>query len=380
MRIAIFSETFLPGTDGVVTRLCSTLKHLEEAGHEVLLFAPNGAPPRYASARIVGVPSFRFFLYPEKKFASPWAKVGKYLEQFQPQLIHSVNPGFLSFAAIYYSKRYRLPLIMSYHTHIPAYACYYKLNWLEPVLWWCFRTIHNRANINLCTSQATLKELAAHGFRNLDVWERGVDLQLYSPQRRSDTMRSKLMNGAHDGKLVLYVGRLAAEKGIERLRPCLDKLPDVHLAIVGDGPHRSELERTFFRSNAVFTGYLFGEDLAEAYASADGFVFPSTTETLGLVLYEAMASGLPIMAADSPATTEVLEHGAAGFIFQPLDSNSIFEAMHDMLYDVAKRKFVQARGQEIVQSLDWSGPTKQLINYYSSLFQPDEVLSAHHYS
>ncbi|GMA62566.1 glycosyltransferase family 1 protein [Alicyclobacillus fastidiosus] len=369
MRIAIFSETFLPGTDGVVTRLCNTLKHLEEAGHEVLLIAPNGAPPKYASATIVGVPSFRFFLYPGINFASPLAKVGKHLKQFEPELIHSVNPGFLSFAAIYYAKKYRLPLIMSYHTLIPAYARYYNLSWLEPALWRCFRTIHNCADINLCTSQAMLKELAARGFRNLDLWERGVDLQLYSPMRRSDAMRSRLTNGDQNGKLVLYVGRLAAEKAIERLRPCLDKAPDVHLAIIGDGPHRSELERVFADSNTIFTGYLFGEELAEAYASADGFVFPSTTETLGLVLYEAMASGLPIMAADSPASREVLDGGAAGFIFQPLNPDSIYQAMHDMLYDVAKRKFVKSRGQEIVQALNWSGPTKQLVNYYSSLFK-----------
>jgi len=281
MRIAIFSETFLPGTDGVVTRLCGTLKHLAQE-HEVLMFAPSGAPDEFFGTRIVGIPSFRFAFYPEKKFAKPWPKVGRLLREFQPDLIHSVNPGFLGMAAIYYAKRLRVPLIASYHTHIPTYANYYKVPWLEPFLWWAFRTMHNQADINLCPSASTLSELRARGFRNLEVWDRGIDLQLFSPNRRSAAMRARLLSDTPDDKqILLYVGRLASEKGIERLRPCLDLLPDVHLALVGDGPYRQQLERIFSGTNTTFTGYLFGEELAEAYASADAFVFPSTTETLG---------------------------------------------------------------------------------------------------
>jgi glycosyltransferase involved in cell wall biosynthesis len=373
MRIAIFSETFLPGTDGVVTRLCNTLDHLAKEHHDILLFAPKGAPESYGPARVVGVPSFTFALYPEKKFARPWPRVGKILKAFQPDLIHSVNPGFLGPAAIYYARRLRVPLIASYHTHIPSYARYYKLDWLEPFLWWLFRTMHNQAQINLCTSEATLETLKAHGFRNLELWERGVDLRLFSPAKRSDAMRARLLGGADPNrKVLLYVGRLASEKGLERLRPCLDRLPDVHLALVGDGPHRAELERVFAGSNTTFTGYLFGEELAQAYASADAFIFPSTTETLGLVMYEAMASGLPVMAADSPATREVLLHGEAGWLFNPLDTASILDAIEDWLGDAGKRERIAQRGLEVASKLDWSGPTKQLIHHYYRLFQAQQ--------
>ncbi|WP_067928574.1 glycosyltransferase family 4 protein [Alicyclobacillus shizuokensis] len=375
MRIAVFSETFLPGTDGVVTRLCATLDQLAHQDHEILLFAPEGAPPQYASARVIGVPSFRFYLYPEKRFAWPFPRVGRILREFQPDLIHSVNPGFLSFAAIYYSRRLRVPLIASYHTHIPAYARYYRLHWLEPMLWWCFRTIHNRAAINLCPSEATMAELRARGFRNLALWDRGVDLRRFSPDHRSLEMRRRLLGrpgadakSVRDTRILLYVGRLAAEKGIERLRPCLDKMSNIHLAIVGDGPHRAALEQTFAGTNTTFTGYLFGDELAQAYASADGFVFPSTTETLGLVLYEAMASGLPIMAAESPATLEVLEHGRAGWLFNPLSPDSILATLTDLFTNQRRRQAVRKRAQELVSQLDWSGPTQQLIDYYYRLF------------
>jgi glycosyltransferase involved in cell wall biosynthesis len=370
MRIAVFSETFLPGTDGVVTRLCATLNQLAKADHEILLFAPEGAPPRYGSARIVGVPSFRFSLYPEKRFARPFPRVGRILQEFQPDLIHAVNPGFLGLAAIYHARRLKVPLIASYHTHIPTYARYYRLNWLEPMLWWLFRAIHNRAAINLCPSEATMAELRMRGFRNLALWNRGVDLSLFSPSKRSPEMRRRLLGGSRkDAKILLYVGRLAPEKGIERLRPCLESFPNVHLAIVGDGPHRTALERVFAGTQTTFTGYLFGEELATAYASADGFIFPSTTETLGLVLYEAMASGLPVMAAESPATREVLEHGRAGWLFNPHDPRSIAEALADLFDNQSRRSEVRARAQQIVSQLDWSGPTQQLIDHYYRLFR-----------
>ena len=364
MRIAIFSETFLPGTDGVVTRLCATLRHLTETHHDVLVCTKRCAASVRIGASHRGS-GFSFFPVPREKFAQPLPRVGRHLREFAPHLTHAVNPGFLGPAAVYYARRLKLPLIASYHTHIPAYASHYGLSWLEPLLWWSFRTIHNRAAINLCPSRATLQELGSRGFRNLELWERGVDLALFSPDRRSATMRSRLLGGREEkDRVVLYVGRLAREKGIERLRLCLDARPDVHLAIVGDGPYRAALETVFAGTQTTFLGYLFGEELAEAYASADGFVFPSTTETLGLVLYEAMASGLPVLAAASPATQEVLEHGRAGFLFDPQDEHSLLAAFERLVDADTERQRISARAREIVCKLDWSRSTRQLLEHY----------------
>lgn len=368
MRIAMFTETFLPGTDGIVTRLCATLKNLAEEGHEVLLFAPAGGPVTYASATVVGIPSFRFFLYREKHFAFPRRQIAKHLRAFQPDLVHVINPAFLGVGGLYYAWRYRYPLIASYHTNVPAYAAHYHLNWLKPALWWYFRTLHNRARMNLCTSKAMLKELETQRFRDLGLWERGVDVGFYASSTLSPQVRRKLApRASEDDKVLLYVGRLAAEKGLQRLRSSLDQLPNVHLAIVGDGPYRAELESVFAGTNTVFTGYMHGEELSTAYASADGFVFPSTTETLGLVLFEAMASGLPIMAADSPPTREVLEDGQAGLIFDATNESDILQAMKSLLYDASCREGYRARGRLIVKDLDWSVPTKQLLGHYQRL-------------
>jgi glycosyltransferase involved in cell wall biosynthesis len=376
MRIAMFTETFLPGTDGIVTRLCATLRHLEQEGHEVLLFTPSGAPEKYASATVVGIPAMPFFLYPEKRFSFPLPRIRKYLEKFQPDLIHTVNPAFLGLGAIYYAWRLHLPLLASYHTNVPGYAKHYHLDFLEPALWWYFRTLHNRASINLCTSKATLQILKEQGFQNLGLWERGVDVQLFQTAKRSSDMRRRLGAVDDNEQILLYVGRLASEKGLERLRPCLDQMPNLRLAIVGDGPHRSELQRVFSGTRTTFTGYMHGAELAEAYASADGFIFPSTTETLGLVLFEAMASGLPILAADSPPTREVLEDGRAGFIFDSRSSESIVHAIQNLFEDMSGRAAVRERGLMIAKGLDWYGPTMQLIHHYERLCQSYSVVSS----
>ncbi|GLV14622.1 glycosyl transferase [Alicyclobacillus hesperidum] len=376
MRIAMFTETFLPSTDGIVTRLCATLRYLEREGHEVLLFAPSGSPREYASATIVGIPAMPFILYPEKRYALPLPRIGRKVKAFRPDLIHVVNPAFLGIGGIYYAWRFHLPLIASYHTNVPAYAHHYKLDFLEPALWWYFRTLHNRAQLNLATSRATLRELEKHGFQNLELWERGVDVDLYQRARRSEAMRKRLAPKAGpDDPVLLYVGRLASEKNIERIRPCMDAIPNLHLAIVGDGPHRPELERIFAGTKAHFTGYMHGEELAQAYASADAFLFPSTTETLGLVLFEAMATGLPILAADSPPTREVLEDGRAGFIFNPNSTDEMIETVKTVMSDEGKRSAVRERGLQIARSLDWEGPSKQLLGHYHRVCEMYGVLA-----
>lgn len=167
---------------------------------------------------------------------------------------------------------------------------------------------------------------------------------------------------------------MASEKNIERIRPCLDEFPDLHLAIVGDGPYRRDLEQIFAGTNAHFTGYMHGAELAEAYASADAFLFPSTTETLGLVLFEAMATGLPVLAADSPPTREVLENGRAGFIFDSSSDAAMIECVRQLLTDDERRRAIQQRGLEIAKTLDWEGPSRQLLEHYEAVCKAHKLV------
>ena len=258
-----------------------------EAGDEVIVFCPEGCPDEYMGARLIGVPAMPLPLYPELKLALPRPAVSEAIDSFQPDLIHVVNPAVLGLGGIWLAKSKSIPLIASYHTHLPKYLEHYGMGMLEPLLWELLKAAHNQALLNLCTSTAMVQELSDKGIQNTDLWQRGVDTDLFRPELRSDTMRARLLGGHDDrGALLLYVGRLSAEKQIERIRPVLETLPDARLALVGDGPHRQQLEKHFEGTATTFVGYLAGEELAGAYASGDAFLFPSSTETLGLVLLE----------------------------------------------------------------------------------------------
>lgn len=366
MKIAIVTETFLPSVDGIVTRLCATIKWLQGNGHQVCVIAPELGVKEYAGAVIRGIPARTFFFYRDRQFSLPNSKVGKYLAEFQPDVVHVVNPALLGVSGIYYSWRLGLPTLASYHTNVPQYSTYYKLPFLQSVLWWYVRTLHNRADLNLCTSLTVKNELEARGFRRVQLWNRGVDVDKFGPQFHDDEMRKRLTNNQTDKILLLYVGRLAPEKGIDKLREILRVSDDFCLAIVGDGPNRAMLTEYFRGTNTVFIGFLHGEHLSKAYASSDVFVFPSTTETLGLVLLEAMASGLPVVAADSGPTREQVRSGFSGLLYDPHNSTSLSDTVIK-LKDEQLRKTLAANAYNSGHKLSWARPSEQLLQFYQQV-------------
>lgn len=381
MRIAIITETFLPSTDGIVTRLCASIRWLKDNGHEVLVIAPDLGVSDFEGTPVKGIPAFTFFLYRDKRFSFLSKKVKGYLLEFQPDVVHVVNPAFLGVSGIYYARRLKFPLIASYHTHVPKYADYYHLSFLKPALWWYFRTLHNRAEFNLCTSQSVLTELTEKKFKNIHLWKRGVDTKKYHPDRFDEGIRNRLTAGKKDKKLLLYVGRLAPEKDIEKIREVLEHSEDFCLAIVGDGPHRDSLEQYFKNTDTVFTGFLHGDELAAAYASSDIFVFPSTTETLGLVLLEAMASGLPVVAAGSGPTSEQVCHGITGLLYHPDDPKDFVELVSKLTDDPLRLKMgLQARTASLM--VGWDTPSKQLLDFYKETviehLHPAKILRENH--
>ncbi|WP_082084139.1 glycosyltransferase [Paenibacillus beijingensis] len=377
MKIAIVTETFLPSTDGIVTRLCATIRWLRLNGHHVCIIAPDLGVTEFEGAKVVGIPARSFFLYRDKKLAYPSRKLKLALKQFGPDLIHVVNPALLGVAGIFYGRRLKLPMIASYHTQIPHYADYYGLPFLKPVLWWFFRTLHNRADLNLCPSQAIQTELVAKRFRDVHVWKHGVNTELFGPDNYSESMRDYLTGGQTGKIMLLYVGRLAAEKNIEKLRDILDSSPDYCLALVGDGPHRSFLEKHFHGTNTVFAGFIHGSSLAQAYASSDIFVFPSTSETLGLVLLEAMVSGLPVVAAKSGPTNEQIEDGVTGFLFEAENTDSMKRAV-EKLADPHVRAAMSSNSHATGSRFGWSMPSEQLLGFYSNVLKAKQRIPSGH--
>jgi len=178
-------------------------------------------------------------------------------------------------------------------------------------------------------------------------------------------MRSLLSQGHPDSPLLLYVGRLSAEKEIERIKPILEAIPDARLALVGDGPHRQNLEKHFAGTNTYFVGYLKGKELGSAFASADAFIFPSRTETLGLVLLEAMAAGCPVVAANSGGIPDIVTDGVNGFLFAPEeDDKGAIAATMRLLANQQEREIIRSNARQEAERWGWSAATGQLQNFY----------------
>lgn len=367
MRIALFTETFVPKVDGIVTTLCQTIKQLTSLGHEVLIFAPAGGFAEYETARIVGMKGRPFALYPQLSLALPRASIRAAIAEFKPDLLHVADPALLGIAGLYYGGgtnggAMHLPLVVSYHTDLPKYLHYYGLGFLERSIWPIMRTRHNRATINLCTSTAMIEQLGQHGIGNLELWPGGVDCDRFRPSRASQAMRERLSGGHPESPLLLYVGRLSAEKSIDRLKTILEAFPDSRLALVGDGPHRKALEHHFAGMPVAFAGFLHGEELAAAYASSDVFLMPSRTETLGLVVLEAMSSGLAVVAARAGGIPEMIQDGASGYLFD--DEADAIPRVRELIDSPDRRRALGEAARIQACGHSWNAATNLLVKHY----------------
>lgn len=361
MRIAMVSEVWRPSINGVVTRLAATVAELRRLGHDVLVVAPKGGEPDFLGARVRDVPTVSIpFVYGGKPWGLPMPRVARYLGEFEPDVVHVVNPVWLGIAGVAAAGLLGYPLVASYHTDVPRYAGYYHLGWASRGIWWVVRSLHNRAQVNLCTSEWARDVLAGHGVRDPKLWGPGVDAELFHPARRPG-WRERF---ADDRATVvaLYVGRLSPEKGLARLEP-LARTPGVHLVLVGEGPEEERLRAELAGPSVTFTGPLAGEELAAVYAAADVFVFPSVTETLGLVIFEAMAAGVPVVAAETPSSRELLSSCPAARLFPPECPELVPKLVEDLLGSAEPEERVELLRAR-VRDFTWTAATEGLLAHY----------------
>jgi glycosyltransferase involved in cell wall biosynthesis len=363
MRVALVCETFLPDVNGVTTTLCRLLEHLQRSGHEALLFAPQGAPEEYAGTPVVPLNGLPLPMYPELKLTPPQPGLTARLRRFRPDVVHLVGPAVMGAMVPYITHGLRLPLVASYHTDFGAYSRHYGLGFLQSGVNTWLRWIHNRCQLNLCPSTYTLRSLRQFGFRRLRIWGRGVDTARFHPGNRSTAWREAV--GQQPGEnVLLYVGRLAAEKRVDLLPEALRGLPNTRLVFVGDGPFRPELERRSAGLPVHFTGYLKGQELATAYASADAFVFPSDTDTFGQVIQEAMASGLPVVGARSGGTLDLVRDDQTGRLFAPGVATDLRSRLRELMADPALRAEMGRAGREAAERRSWPRVMGELMEHY----------------
>jgi glycosyltransferase involved in cell wall biosynthesis len=289
MKITLVTDTWTPSINGVVTTLTNTVLHLEQQGHNVQIIEPS-------LFKNIGLPS-----YQEVRLSWDIWRVGKMIEQFDPDAIHIATEGPLGLAARWYCKveKRSIPHNTSYHTKFPEYM---NQHYGIPADWvyWCMRVFHKFSTKVLVTNNDMMADLNDRGFKNLAVWNRGVDRDLFNPDRRKKT--------SHSLPIILCVSRVSKEKGLEDF--CNLKVAGTKV-LVGDGPILAELKRKY--PDVVFAGAKTGTALAEYYATADVFVFPSKTDTFGVVMLESIASGTPVAAYPVTGPRDVVINDENGY-------------------------------------------------------------------
>jgi glycosyltransferase involved in cell wall biosynthesis len=274
--------------------------------------------------------------------------------RWRPDLVHVATEGPLCWSAVQAARRLGLPVSSDLRTNFHAYSRHYGMGWLHgPVLAY-LRGFHRRTRCTMVPTEALRRELAAQGFEDLRVVARGVDTQLYAPERRSEALRAT-WGAAPDDLVLVCVGRLAAEKNLTVLIAAYEQLrqhdPRARLLLVGDGPLRTALQARC--PQAIFAGQRSGSDLAAHYASADLFAFPSLTETFGNVTPEAMASGLPVVAYDYAAAGQLLRQGESGLLVPPGDAGAFIDAVTALAADPARRRALGAQARATAITLGW---------------------------
>ncbi len=364
LRIGLFTETFLPKVDGVVNILQLMLRYLTNRGHRAILFAPAGGPADFAGIPVIGVKGVTNPYYHELKLNFPTRDTFPILKRFRPDLVHTLHPFSLGPFGMRMARKLNIPTVASFHTDVARYARFYGSGFLTEGVWAYERHIHNQATLTLCPSSILRDDLRRHGFQRVRWWHRGIDTRFFSAGPAHPSVRAELTNGHPDDLLILNVGRHAPEKGLFALRDHLFPINGVRLALVGDGPSHAELRSWYHGTPTVFTGYRFGADLIAAYRSADIFLFPSTTETFGLVALEAMACRLPVIAAHKGGLTDSIRHEETGLLFDPERPAQIRDHVQLLRDDVTTRRRLADAGWNHAQSQSWQHTMDQLVNFY----------------
>lgn len=365
MRVAIVTENFLPKLDGVTRTLAMTLDHLHRQGHRALVLGPAHSLRRYGGALVLRAPGIPLPFYPELRLSFPPRRFNRALARFGPDVVHVVDPMMMGAAGIRWAHSLGVPTLSSYHTNLATYCAHYGFAKLEEPTWRYRRHLHNQCALTLCPSPSTASQLIRRGFQRVSVWPRGVDSALFRPDRRSVDWR-RATAGRDDTKIMLYVGRLSREKNLDLLAEAFARLnrADTHLVLVGDGPARGDLERRLAGRRVTFTGYLRGVQLATAYASADVFAFPSVTETFGQVVFEAMASGLPIVARDGEGVCDLVTHGVTGLLVPSDDAGEFASALNALLGDEDRRRCMGSSGRSVAERNTWERVLNRLVETY----------------
>lgn len=384
LRLAVVTETYPPEVNGVAVTVARLIEGLLLRGHEIDLVRPRQALRGPQGTAVEGLqellmrgmpipryPQLRMGLPAKAALVSQW-------QRRRPDLVHVATEGPLGWSAVQAARKLRLPVSADFRTNFHAYSRHYGLGWLNKTILTYLRKFHNRADLTLVPTETLRKELAAMGFERLSVVGRGVDTQRFDPALRSPMVRAR-WGVAVDDPVVLYVGRLAAEKNLDLLirayQAMKQRRKSLRLVVIGEGPMADDLATQC--PDALLLGVQGGLELAQSYASADIFLFPSRTETYGNVTAEALASGLAVVAFDYAAARELIINGHNGWTSGLQDEEGFVRRACEVLEAWHPGHPMRMNARRTMLSRDWSGIVEQMEERWRTLTAATQQLRTH---
>ncbi len=375
MKIAVFTDTFdeINGVASVYQRL---VEYCIDKNIHLELFALSNKTSieEKNNVKIHRIKTLiPMEIQPDLSFDLIWLnpRLVSYFRNNKFDLIHVATPGTMGLNALLLSRIYKIPIIATYHTHIPEYVkervnkiikkTNLKIDRIaqgsESLTWEFMKIYYNRFKLVLAPSEYTKKYLEEKLKIKIEIFSHGVDINLFNPKKFDNNFKEQYNLGLS----ALYVGRIAAEKNLDFLVDVFKEVNGINLVFVGDGPHRKDLEK---KGNSLFLGFKTGEELAKIYASCDFFVFPSTTDSFGMVVLEAMASGLPILVSDKGGPKEVILDNMNGFVIKSNDKKEWKEKIMLLAKDAKLRKKMGAMSRDLALRRSWEKVFDELFKTY----------------
>ena len=380
IRVALVTGNYNYVRDGANQALNRLVDFLLRQGVNVRVYSPTVEEPAFEpTGDLVSVTSVPIPGRPEYRLGlglSP--RVRRDLKQFAPNVVHIASPDIIGHRAVTWARRNRIAAVASVHTRFDTYLAYYHMQALEPLARGIMRRIYQRCDAILAPSDSIAAVLSAQRMNKyIAIWSRGVDRGQFNPERRDMEWRRSL-GIADDEPVISFLGRIVMEKGLDVFSGAIDALAErgaPHRAlIIGEGPARPWFEEQLKKQDAIFVGHQEKEDLAHALASTDLFLNPSITETFGNVTLEAMACGLPVVAAVATGATSLVRDGETGTLVEPGDADAFADALEAYVRDPELRRKHGDAGLAFAKTMDWDRINGAVLNVYRRVIERRERL------
>lgn len=380
LRIALFSGNYNYVRDGANQALNRLAEYLLRHGASLRVYAPKVQKPDFEpTGDLVGVPNVRMPVKGRGEYRLPLGldkAALKDLDNFRPNIVHISSPDPTGHRALKWAQDNDVPVLASVHTRFETYPRYYNMAFLEPVIEWILRRFYNRCDALVAPSQSMVEILLEQDMHDdIAIWSRGVDRTVFDPSKRDHEWRRAIGLDEED-VAVVFLGRLVMEKGLDIFAETVVQLRKMQVPhkvlVIGDGPARE-----WFKSalpGGIFAGFQTGPDLGRALASGDIFFNPSITETFGNVTLEAMASGLPVVAAGAAGSTSLVNDGETGRLVRPGDARAYAEAIAPYCTDHALRRGHGEAGERKAREFSWDAINSVVADTYVRLVKDRRAL------